>query len=75
MMVSVTEQIIGISSVKLLFESVPGSIMFNSSDYIAYESERGLSVCATVMADALGRPITVQLTTQDSSASGNLDSC
>lgn len=50
------------------FLIVAGSIALSSSNYDGYESEGAVSVCAVIMAEALERNITVQLSSQDSTA-------
>ena len=47
---------------------VAGSVALNSSNYDGYENEGAVSVCAVIMAEALERNITVQLSSQDSTA-------
>ena len=47
---------------------VAGSVALNSSNYDGYENEGAVSVCAVIMAEALERSITVQLSSQDSTA-------
>ena len=47
---------------------VSGSVALNSSNYDAYESAGEVNVCVVIMAEALERSITVQLSSQDSTA-------
>ena len=56
------------------FYIVVGSIVLNSSNYDAFEADGVVSVCVVIMAEALERTITVQLSSQDSTARSKYNS-
>ena len=51
---------------------VAGSISLTMADYDAFESDREVSVCAVLNAEALERRIIVQLSSQDSTAQSKI---
>ena len=51
---------------------VPGSIVFASANYDAFESHGSVDVCVTITAVALERNLTILLSSQDDTATSEV---